>query len=232
MPVDHIRAIDEQLADRYVLREMPAAEAEEFEHHFFECAECASAVEMGQVLLANGRQIMRRPEGPAADRMPEIRRLSTWGSLMRWWKAPAVMIPSAAALLLAMLAVYQSAVLIPGLRAARDAARVLPAFQLIGASRGEAVHVAVPRNAGSFLLTADIPPDAQFAHFACELSSGGGLLFRLIAQVPPAGQPVTILVPARNLKAGAFELTILGLGEDGRKQEKVVSFPFDLRFLP
>ena len=33
--MDHLKAVEENLAERYLLQEMSAAETEEFEQHFF-----------------------------------------------------------------------------------------------------------------------------------------------------------------------------------------------------
>ena len=40
-----------QAAERYLLGELSPDEAEEFEHHFFTCTECAIAVENGQEFI-------------------------------------------------------------------------------------------------------------------------------------------------------------------------------------
>lgn len=230
MPVEHMKAVDEQLAVRYLLQEMTAGEAEEFEQHFFECEECASAVEEGQILLANGKQVAREAPQTAAERTPDKHRLRLGESLLLWWSRPAGFIPVAASLLLGAFVLYQNAVIIPALRHTSDAARVIPAFQLIGASRGDASTVTIPRGASSFTLSADVPPDVQFPQYSCELISDGRTVFQLKAQSPAGGQPITILVQTHDLKAGRFDLTIFGVGADGQKREKVSVFPFELRF--
>lgn len=227
MPVKHQEAIEEHLAERYLLGEMSADDAERFEQHFFECPDCASAVEEGQVLLANGREAVR-----SLQRSSEIReaRPSLWTSLMHWLSRPAGFVPVAACLFLAGLAAYQNTVTIPGLRRVRDAARVVPAFQLIAASRGEGSTITVPRGASSFIVSVDVPPDAQFSIYECELNASGRSVFRLTAPAPAANQPLTILIPARELTSGMFDLVLSGVEADGQKRNRVSVFPFSLRF--
>jgi len=227
MPVQHKEAIEEHLAERYLLGEMSADDAERFERHYFECADCASAVEEGQVLLANGREAVRNTR-----RSAEIHefRPSLWTSLQRWLSRPAGLVPVAACLLLAALAAYQNTVTIPGLRRVRDAARVVPAFQLIAASRGEGATITVPRGASSFIVSVDVPPDGQFLVYECELNSSGRSMFRLTAPAPAANQPLTILIPARELTSGMFDLVLSGVGADGQRRNRISVFPFSLRF--
>jgi hypothetical protein len=220
MPIDHVKAHDEHLAERYLLQEMSADEAEAFELHFFECQECAAAVDAGQILQANGRAVMAEGWSPAAEK-------SVWKSFMRWWKTPMFLIPVPAALLLGAIALYQGTVMIPALRQAR----VLPAFQLTGASRGGATEIAIQKNVSSFAISADVPPDAQYPQYVCKLASGGVAVFQLTAPAPMAGQPITILVPARGLHAGQFQLTVFGAGSDGQQREKVSTLSFDLHFV-
>jgi hypothetical protein len=228
MPIDHARATEENLIERYLLREMPAAEAEEFELHFFECEECAAAVETGQALLVNGRTIGAEDPAPEPGQSAHELPRSLWNSLVDWWNKPLGLISVATSLLLGGLAFYQGAVVIPGLRQAR----VLPVFQLIGASRGEPSIIEIPRDAVSFAISADVPPDAHFAQYVCKLSFDGHAVFELNSSAPAAGQPITILVPARDLHAGQFALTISGAEPGGKRQDRVAEFSFDLRFRP
>jgi len=59
--MDHSQAIETQAAERYLLGELSASEAEDFEQHYFECTDCAEAVESGGVFIANARAVMGRP---------------------------------------------------------------------------------------------------------------------------------------------------------------------------
>jgi hypothetical protein len=230
--MDHLKAVNDRSAERYLLGEMSDLEAEEFEHHYFECAECALAVEAGEVFVANARTVWAEtePEAVGKENAPEAPRESFWGALTAWWTRPATMIPAVASLALAALCLYQGASVIPGLRQSLGEARVLPAFTLIGASRGEASQITLTSGTPSFAVSVDIPPDVHFPRYLCYLSEGGRTVFELNAEAPAGGQPITILVPAKDLQAGPYELGIYGADLRGHKSERVSIFAFALKF--
>lgn len=214
--MDHRQAIDTQAVERYLLGELPAGEAEDFEHHYFECPECALSVESGTLFIADARAVLSRREEPERVRKP------FWNPLAQLWAHPATALSMAAAVVLGAVALYQGYVL-------RDIARPLPTFQLTGASRGEGVRIAVPAGTPSFALSADVPPDVHFERYVCALTAGGQTVFRVISPAPPEGQPITILAPVRGLKTGNYELVISGLGPDGRESDKILADPFEFQ---
>ncbi|MGN6185999.1 MAG: hypothetical protein ACTHQM_20400 [Thermoanaerobaculia bacterium] len=57
--MDHASAIETYAAERYLLGELNDAEAESFEEHYFDCAECAEDVRHGMQLIEGGREIAR-----------------------------------------------------------------------------------------------------------------------------------------------------------------------------
>src|SRR5579885_2620207 len=107
--MDHETAIRLQAAERYVARALSESERDEFEEHFFECAECAEEVRWEQIFVANAREVFReqtqRPPppsrslsraGPAAGfrsagcgrRLPSpplpMWRCCSWGATSSW----------------------------------------------------------------------------------------------------------------------------------------------------
>jgi hypothetical protein len=237
--VEHLRASETNAVERYLLDELSPVERDEFELHYFECAECAAAVDSGQQFIANAKAVMaesaEEAERPSlvdrpANKRAESRRLSR--NILTAWMRPAFAWPALAAILLGAIALYQGAVLIPGLRHTIESARALPAFALIGASRGEAVHIVVPAAAPFFSLSIDVPPASHFDRYLCALSTDGSAAFEVPAAAPPEGQPISILIPVAGLKPGSYTLTISGLGEQDRQTGKIVSSSFDLQFKP
>src|ERR1700735_3555112 len=53
--MDHIEAVNNQAVERYLLGQMPDAEIDAFEKHFFECGSCAEEVESGVLFEENAR---------------------------------------------------------------------------------------------------------------------------------------------------------------------------------
>lgn len=228
--MDHTKAVSEHSAERYLLGELPAAEAEAFERHYFECEECTLALEAGQVFVANARAVMAAEPQGAAEPVDESPPASFWDAFRAWFTRPSFAIPSAAAAAFALIAVYQGAVQIPALHRAIDSPRALPAFQLLGASRGEGVPVRIPRGTPAFSMALDIPPDAQYSQYICELTMGGRTLFRIPAAPPAAGMPITILAPAKDLLPGTYELAIYGADSGGQGRNRVSTSTFNLEY--
>ena len=107
--MDHFEAVNNQAVEQYLLGQMPEAEIEEFEQHFFECGICAEEVQSGIVFQENARAAFAaapRPEPAPAKR--------NW--LAAWWPKPAFAVPAFAAALLAVVVVYQAGFEIPALR--------------------------------------------------------------------------------------------------------------------
>ena len=46
--MEHHEAVRSRAAERYVARELPPAERDAFEQHFFDCPECAQEVQFEQ----------------------------------------------------------------------------------------------------------------------------------------------------------------------------------------
>lgn len=228
--MDHTRAIEVQAAERYLLGELPADEAEDFERHFFECEECAQAVESGGQFIANAKAVFTEGNiDPAPERAPSKSQESFQARLRGWWSWPQ-WVPVAAALVLGVVALYQGFVVIPGMRQTLESARALPAFQLAGLSRGADTALTVPAGTPSVALSIDVPPNTQFPKFHCALISGGRTVFQLTAPPPAEGQPITILTPTRNLSAGDYELSVYGVDADGQQRDKVTNSQFKLQF--
>ena len=233
--MDHVRALQERLAERYLLGEMSAVETEEFERHYFECQECAAAVEDGQILVANAQAVLSEPASgtePDQARAPDPRGSpgeSFWDSWFGWWQRPAFGL--AAAAILAAISLYQAVVVIPGLHRQTSEPRALPSFQLLPASRGDAQQINIPSGAPSFAVAADVPPDAHFPAYSCELlGPQGATLFRVAVPAPAVGQPITILVPTGQLEAARYSLNVYGVDAGGQQHDKIASFGFVLQY--
>jgi hypothetical protein len=137
----------------------------------------------------------------------------------------------AATAILAVVSLYQGLVAIPGLRHQLGEARALPSYQLLPASRGEAQRIEIASGTPSFVLAIDIPPDAHFPSYLCELSGPqGSAVFHVRAPAPALGQPITILVPAASLAASQYELSVYGEDSNGKQGNRISSFAFMLQY--
>src|SRR5262245_25030547 len=146
----HQQALDGLASERYLLDEMTEVERFEFEAHYFDCAECAEDVRLGDMI----RQEARRA-GPAIAAGTAVGRPAVVLTSAKWWRRPMVAAPWAAAATLALVAGYQSLVTVPGLRDAVAPQSIEPVM-LRGATRGAATTVTVAPNQRFVALSADL----------------------------------------------------------------------------
>src|ERR1700722_13379797 len=172
--MDHTEAVNNQAVERYLLGQMPEAEIDMFEKHFFECGTCAEEVESGVLFQENTRAAFPSVPQP----VPTAKR-NWFGHLSRWWTRPAFAAPALAAGLLAVVTIYQAGFVIPALRqqvAQAHAPQSLLAFALRSGTRGEANQenrITIPATTQSFLIGLDLT-DTTFPSYRCELSSDSG----------------------------------------------------------
>jgi len=57
--MDHIEAVRLQAAERYLLGEMQNSQSEEYEEHYFDCADCAEDIQDAVAFMEGARQVFR-----------------------------------------------------------------------------------------------------------------------------------------------------------------------------
>ncbi len=234
--MDHLHAQQTNAPERYLLGELPPDEAEDFELHYFECQQCALAIESCEQFIAGVCAYYKEPaiaesrreaEQPVRS-FPQTRFLQ---KIAAFWTRPVFAIPVMAAL--AVVIVYQGAVVIPRMQRVLSTARSLPAVQLIGASRGDGPPVLkVSANKDPFAeLMADIPPAEPYKQYLCVLIRDQHEVSETLTPAPGEGQPITIQVPVGQLRSGRQDLALYGVKPDGqRSDETISSSPFQVEF--
>ena len=178
----HADALRTLAAERYLLDEMPEIEKFAFEEHFFDCAECADDLRAGSAMRAGVKAAQSRP---AAIPMVPVRR--------RW--TPAIVVPWAAAAMLALAVGYQS--LAPG-RGGRLQIGTITPVTIRPDSRGAVPTVFIGSDANAVTLALDV--DAHVAEG------------RITA--PPAGSPLLLLVPVWTLTPNTqYSLAVQGAAD-------------------
>jgi Putative zinc-finger len=231
--MNHVEALKTQAVERYLLGELSGSETEEFEQHYFACAECAADVAAGAVLQANARAVFQEDQVEPAVERPAVAS-GFWRRFLAPFQAtPAMAATSLATLALALVCSYQLFLLTPQLRReARDAyaAAALPSFPLAGRTRGDAPSISVPRDARFFSVSFDVDPAALYPEYRCDLKdSSGSIRFTVRVPPPPPGQPISILFPARELKPGKYDLVLTGLRAGGVGENQVGDYTFNLQ---
>ena len=208
--MDHATAIADKSTERYLLGELSAAEADAFEEHYFDCAECADDLRVGVQVMSGGRGLAREagrqtvaPVVPIAERRAR-----------RSW-VPAV---AAAALVLAVTGpvIYQQQ---------RDANA--PVFEvadqkvyLTGAARGgeggKPVEVTTIDGNKKSAVSIDVPFDSAYSRYEVRLQAPDGTVLVRPFTPDPNGEP--LLLTVRGLEDGSHELVIVGITPAGKAE--------------
>src|SRR5260370_40312253 len=126
----HSEAARLQVAVKDVLGELPAVQRDEYEEHYFDCAECALDLKAAAAFVDTTREVLGEE---ASEKAPRFR-VAVRGGLFEWLR-PIVAVPAFAVLLLALS--YQSLVTVPHWKNAAvqaTAPRVLLPYPLIAAN--------------------------------------------------------------------------------------------------
>lgn len=230
--MDHNEAVRLQAAAKYVLGELPQALRDEYEEHYFDCAECALDVRAAAVFSDNARNVLCQVERGAALNAAAAAR-------SRWlvWLRPIVAVPAFAILLIVVA--YQNTVTIPQAKqeAARGAGQVFTSvfsLQMANVRGGEEVKVRVhPKE--SFGLRFDFTPAKAFGSYLCELQDESGRA--LVQEVVPGtslNQEAGFAVRGGLVKPGKYSLVFTGVpGSNGQgAREEVLRLGFSVEFVP
>jgi hypothetical protein len=237
--MDHNQAIELQAAVKYVLGELSQVQREEYEEHYFDCAECAVDLQALATFADTTREVLRQEKASAlaADPVP-VR-----GGWLRWLQ-PVTAVPAFAALLL--IIAYQSTVTIPQLKnkpspAATEIYSQTFLIQPSDTRRGNDASVnqsplEVQPNEG-FILQFDFNPSSTFPGYLCQLQDSSGRVLQQVA-VPPekVKQELHLPVPAGLLRGpGVYSIVLLGadpVSNRAVKGSKLQYFTFKVAFRP
>jgi hypothetical protein len=218
----HQQALAGLASERYLLDEMTEVERFEFEEHYFDCAECADDVRLGDMI----RQEARRA-GPAMAANPQEARPAVVLTSPKWWRRPMTAAPWAVAATLALVVGYQSLVTVPGLRDVAGPQSIEPVM-LRGATRGAATTVAITPGQRFVALSADLltPPKSSSLGYEI-LDAGRAAVASGRSAVPASGAPLMLLVPVDELqKAGRYTLLL----RDSSENTVIGEYEFDVSY--
>lgn len=207
--MDHKEAVRQHAAERYVLGELTGAQREEYEEHYFDCAECALDVRTAAAFVNMGREALRT-EGMAEK---TVKPAGGWFL----WLRPAFAVPTLAALLLLVVVGYQNFVSVPHWKNAAmqgSSPRVLPMYSLIAANtRSGPAQTFRVRAGEAFGLYVDIPADPAYTKYALRLTDpdGGTAILRTVSSAEAQKTVVVEVMPGKS--GGTYQMVVLGLTE-------------------
>ena len=222
--MDHTEALRLQAAEKYALKELSPSLMEEYEEHFFDCAECAVDVKTVTAFVDASRVVLpeQREELLVANAAP------SGGGWFGWLK-PVIAIPVFAAIVL--LVGYEATVHIrhseqPAMVASAQQVPMILAeptyetsFTLHGIARGgprsadseEKMDSVSIHSGQNFDLRFDFLPKTKFKNYVGRLQDAAG---RIILQFPlnnaKENKEIHVPVTAGSVHPGQYELIIAG----------------------
>jgi hypothetical protein len=215
--MDHEMVVLQKVTERYLLNELDSVARNEFEEHFFACAECAFDVRAGSAFVEQSRTVLAETpetESPLPARAIPAPPQRNWLS----WLRPAFAAP-ALALLLAVVG-YQNLVIYPRLSHELNSPQVLPWASINVGTFGEAGAEITAAPGKSFLMLVRIPPQSGYVQRTADLYNPAGKLewsLPIPAAVSQGHWPV--VVPGANRQAGAYTLVVRGTTPAGVSEE-------------
>lgn len=212
-------------AEKYVLGELTGQERDQFEEHYFDCADCALDVQTAAAFVAASKEIfLEKPENEVvASGEKSAGKRSRWAG----WLKPLIAIPTMAALIV-MLG-YEARQIKQKTAETRtgQAEQQLVAsadFGLRGGDREASESVAVQVHAGeAFGLHFDFIPSQKFAKYVGEIQDQAGrALIRWSIPAERINKEVKFVVGSGRLAPGNYALVILGDGDEQVQASKVV----------
>jgi hypothetical protein len=213
--MDHSEASRLKAAEKYISGELPSDLRDQFEEHYFDCAECTRDLKALATLVTASRIVF---EEEAAAKVAPRQQAEQVGWFS--WLRPIIAVPAIAAL--AAVVVFQSAVTIPELKnrmAPGPAAQVYESsFRLQGTTRGESISTVTIHRKESFALDFDFTPAQAFRSYEGLLLDDSGaavLSFHLPGDL--ADKEVHLVIPAGLVHAGKYSLVFHGVRDaEGR----------------
>jgi len=231
--MDHNQAIQLQAAVKYVLGELSQVQREEYEEHYFDCAECAVDLQALATFADTTREVLRQEKANVLAAEPVPAR----GGWLRWLQ-PVTAVPVFAALLLVIG--YQSFIAIP--QAKKEATPgaslfLFNSYPLRGVNTaGEEGRTLSIQPDEAFFLNFDFVPTRSFDSYIGQLEDANGrVLLRSKIAGGNANQEAHLPVAAGTLHPGKYVLAFYGDPDGGGKinpQNDAGRLPFTVEFRP
>ncbi len=219
--MNHDEALQQMVAERYLLNELASDAREAFEEHLFDCPECALDLRAGVAFVDEAKVQLPKLAPPAPQPIP-VQGLPAKVKRAGWlnWFQPVFAAPAFAALLL--LIGYQNLVVLPGLRATASQPQLLAWAPLHGSTRGAPLRITADRKHG-VALPIDLPPQPSpgaYASYSFGLIDSQGKTVWTGSVAAPSDeasqeQRISLMIPGVLLRSGAYTVTVSGVTPQG-----------------
>ena len=224
--MNHSEVVDQKIAEKYVLGELSAELREQFEQHYFACAECAADLEALATLMRVGKAVSEEDAIRVEVRPGRAATKPGWFS----WLRPAVAVPAIA--LLALVIVLQSAGFIPqiGKFGTNPAAAevYVTSYRLQGQTRGVDSKILL-KDHGAFGLDFDFTPTENFPSYKGTLLDPlGEPVLRFVISGDEANKELHLVVPSGTFRAGNYSLVFTGENAGQSKEVERLRFAVEV----
>jgi hypothetical protein len=209
--MDHTEATATFATDRYLLGELSDAQADAFEEHYFDCAECTDDLRAGMQLLSGGRMLTHEgalaPEALAPEAAPApVVRIAD--RRRRAWLPAAIAAALALAVTAPIIVKQQRDAHAPVFEAASQSYR-------LSAPRGPNDILTLDGNKPTVLWVD--PSEPTYAQYEARLKRPDGSVMKVPFTPDPDGNPTPLMV--RGLSPGPHELVVIGTDPAGQIAE-------------
>jgi hypothetical protein len=234
--MDHSEAVRLNAAEKYVLGDLHGTIRDEYEEHYFDCAECAADLKATAAFVSLSRIAFE-------DRTPVDRAPAEPSWIKRFRLAIAV--PTFAAAALAIVVAYQSSVTIPSLERSASLSAANAYTQTIQmaatavrgrgeSSAGDTPFVIDPKQ-GSSIRFDFTPSEASLRAYVCQLKDPSGrVVLQQAVPVSAVNQAFGLAVPGGVMtSAGKYQVVFLGADPATGQPSAgpaVMSFPITIAF--
>ena len=206
--MNHDEAIRINGTEQYLLNELSPELREQFEEHFFECAECANDLRAEALFIEQSKAIFAAEAVAPPREVPTqvVEKPSWWA-----WLRPAIAIP-VMALLLAVIA-YQN-------WPSHQSPQVLQAAYVNIGNRGGSVPAISANKGQGFLLRLTIPPEQSYSSYSADIfSPDAKKLWSVNVPVSAGNDTYFVQVPGGSYNDGVYSVAIRGVASDGTSTE-------------
>jgi hypothetical protein len=224
--MDHTEAVAKGAIERYQLGELSGAELDEFETHFFECADCAEELREAAVFEENAKAVFlensRSAAGAGEPRAKYEEARVSWWAL--FWRNPWSAAPALAAAALLSVVVYQDRLMKQAL-----APQTAISFALHSTSRGDERVLEVPRNIASYTLDLEPVWEPHSEYFFTVQDEKGSVRWSGRIPAPPADKPIQIWMRRNQLSSGRYTVIVHSVSAVGKPETELARYSLILK---
>jgi hypothetical protein len=224
--MDHTEAVAKGAIERYQLGELSGTELDEFETHFFECADCAEELREAAIFEENAKAVFlensRSAAGAGEPRAKYEQTRVSWWAL--FWQKPWTAIPALAAAALLCVVVYQDRLMKQAF-----APQATLSFVVHASSRGEDRPLEIPRNIASYALDLEPVWGPHSEYYFTVQDEKGSVRWSGRIPAPPADKPIQILMRRNQLSSGRYTVIVHSVSAVGKPETELARYSLILK---